>query len=423
VKIIRKSHLLTALTALAIGTLGLTTGVTHLPQAVALSNDNSQETIDEVWQVVNRRYVDGSFNQNDWKSIRSQYLARNYTDREQVYGAIKEMLKKLGDPYTRFMTPQEFKDFKVQTSGQLVGVGFQLNTDEKTKKLVVVSTVEGAAAAKAGIAAEDIILQIDGVPTTGMEIGKAVQLIRGQVDTNVTLTIQREGDIRDYILTRQKIEIHSVEAKYAPDDGGVGYIRLKQFSANAPSEMRSAIKKLENQGAKGYILDLRSNPGGLLYGAIDISRMLMNDGKIVSTKLRQGGEDIKSANQTAIIPDKPIVVLVDGGSASASEILSGALQDNKRAELVGVKTYGKGLVQSVVPLSGGTGMAVTIAKYYTPKGTDINHKGIEPDFEVQLTKAQMQSLKKDSKQIGTDTDLQYVKALELLKTKIVSIDN
>ncbi len=422
-KIIRKSHLLTALTALAIGTLGLASGVTHLPQAVALSNDNSQETIDEVWQVVNRRYVDGSFNQNDWKSIRSQYLARNYTDREQVYSAIKEMLKKLGDPYTRFMTPQEFKDFKVQTSGQLVGVGFQLNTDDKTKKLVVVSTVEGAAAAKAGIAADDIILQIDGVPTTGMEIGKAVQLIRGQVDTNVTLTIQREGDIRDYILTRQKIEIHSVEAKYAPDDGGVGYIRLKQFSANAPSEMRAAIKKLENQGAKGYILDLRSNPGGLLYGAIDISRMLMNDGKIVSTKLRQGGEDIKSANQTAIIPDKPIVVLVDGGSASASEILSGALQDNKRAELVGVKTYGKGLVQSVVPLSGGTGMAVTIAKYYTPKGTDIDHKGIEPDFEVQLTKAQMQSLKKDSKQIGTDTDLQYVKALELLKTKIVSIDN
>jgi carboxyl-terminal processing protease len=423
VKILKKSQLLTAITALAIGTVGLTATGIHLTQAVALSSDNSQEAIDEVWQVVNRRYVDGSFNQNDWKSIRSQYLGRNYADREQVYGAIKEMLKKLGDPYTRFMTPQEFKDFKVQTSGQLVGVGFQLNTDEKTKKLVVVSTVEGAAAAKAGITADDIILQIDGVSTTGMEIGKAVQLIRGQVDTNVTLTIEREGNSRDYILTRQKIEIHSVEAKYEPTDGGFGYIRLKQFSANAPSEMRAAIKKLENQGAKGYILDLRSNPGGLLYGAIDISRMLMNDGKIVSTKLRQGGEEIKSANQTALIPDKPIVVLVDGGSASASEILSGALQDNKRAELVGMKTYGKGLVQSVVPLSGGTGMAVTIARYYTPKGTDINHKGIEPDVEVQLTKAQMQALRKDTKQIGTDTDLQYVKALELLKTKIVSFDN
>jgi carboxyl-terminal processing protease len=423
VKILKKSQLLTVVTALAIGTLGLTAAGIHLPQALALSSDNSQDAIDEVWQVVNRRYVDGNFNQTDWQSIRSQYLGRNYSDREQVYGAIKEMLKKLGDPYTRFMTPQEFKDFKVQTSGQLVGVGFQLNTDEKTKKLVVVSTVEGAAAAKAGIVADDIIIQIDGESTTGMDIGKAVQLIRGQVDTNVTLKIEREGNIRDYTLTRQKIEIHSVEAKYEPTDGGVGYIRLKQFSANAPSEMRAAIKKLENQGAKGYILDLRSNPGGLLYGAIDISRMLMNDGKIVSTKLRQGGEDIKSANQTAIIPDKPIVVLVDGGSASASEILSGALQDNKRAELVGMKTYGKGLVQSVVPLRDGTGMAVTIAKYYTPKGTDINQKGIAPDLEVELTKAEMQALRKDSKQIGTDADLQYVKALELLKTKIVSFDN
>lgn len=422
-KIFKKSQLVTAITALTIGTLGLSTGGINLPQAAALSSDNSQAAIDEVWQVIDRRYVDGSFNQNDWKSIRTQYLERNYADREQVYGAIKEMLKKLGDPYTRFMTPQEFKDFKVQTSGQLVGVGFQLNTDEKTKKLVVVSTIEGASAAKAGITADDIILQIDGVSTTGMEIGKAVQLIRGQVDTNVTLKIEREGKIRDYTLLRQKIEIHSVEAKYAPNDGGVGYIRLKQFSANAPSEMREAIKKLENQGVKGYILDLRSNPGGLLYGAIDITRMLMNNGKIVSTKLRQGGEDIKSANQTAIIPDKPIVVLVDGGSASASEILSGALQDNKRAELVGMKTYGKGLVQSVIPLSGGTGMAVTIAKYYTPKGTDINHKGIEPDLEVQLTKAEMQALRKDSKQIGTDTDLQYVKALELLKTKIMSMGN
>jgi carboxyl-terminal processing protease len=423
-KISQISKLILSVTALAIGTVALTTGGLHLPHAIALSSDNLSEPIDEVWQIVDRRYVDGSFNKNNWQSIRREYLSRKYTSTEQVHTAIREMLKKLGDPYTRFMNPEEFKNLKVQTSGQLVGVGIQLSMDEKTKKLVIIAPIEGTSADKAGIISEDIIIKIDGKSTVGMDIDRATELIRGIEGTKVVLTIQRGKETTDYQLTRQKIEVHSVEAKLDRQRGGIGYIRLKQFSANATSEMEAAIRQLESRDTKGYIIDLRSNPGGLLFSAIEIARMLMNDGKIVSTKLRQGDGAISSANRSAIISaKKPIVVLVDGGSASASEILAGALQDNKRAQLVGMKTFGKGLVQSVIPLKDRSGMTVTIAKYYTPNGTDINHKGIQPDVTVNITKAQMQALRKTTKKIGTSADLQYVQALELLQTNIAAIDN
>jgi carboxyl-terminal processing protease len=423
-KISQPSKLILSLTALAIGTVALTNGGLHLPHAIALSSDNLSQPIDEVWQIVDRRYVDGSFNKNDWQSIRREYLSRKYTSKEQVHTAIREMLKKLGDPYTRFMNPEEFKNLKVQTSGQLVGVGIQLSLDEKTKKLVIIAPIEGTSAAKAGIISEDIIIKIDDKSTVGMDIDRATELIRGIEGTKVVLTIQRGKEITDYQLARQKIEVHSVEARVDRQRGGIGYIRLKQFSSNSTNEMEKAIRELESRDTKGYIIDLRSNPGGLLYSAIEIARMLMNDGKIVSTKLRQGNGAISSANRSAIISaKKPIVVLVDGGSASASEILAGALQDNKRAQLVGMKTFGKGLVQSVIPLSGRAGMTVTIAKYYTPNGTDINHKGIQPDVTVNITKAQMQALRKTTKQIGTSADIQYVQALELLQTNIAAIDN
>jgi carboxyl-terminal processing protease len=422
-KISQTSKSIVSIIAVA-SAVALTTIGSHLPHATAFSSDNSSDPIDEVWQIVNRRYVDGSFNNNDWRSIRREYLARNYTNKEQVHTAIREMLKKLGDPYTRFMNPEEFKNLKVQTSGQLVGVGIQLSIDEKTKKLVIISPIEGTSAAKAGIISEDIIIKIDDKSTQGMDIDRATQLIRGREGTKVVLIIQRGKEVIKYELIRQKIEVHSVEARVDRQQGGIGYIRLKQFSSNSTNEMQSAIRELESRDTKGYILDLRSNPGGLLYSAIEIARMLMNDGKIVSTKLRQGEGSTSSADRSAIISaKKPIVVLVDGGSASASEILAGALQDNKRAQLVGMKTFGKGLVQSVIPLSDRAGMTVTIAKYYTPNGTDINHKGIQPDVEVNLTKAQIQALRKTRNQIGTSVDLQYVRALELLKTQIVAIDN
>lgn len=387
-------------------------------KSLASFRGSPKELVDEVWQIIDKSYVDGTFNQVDWKAVRNDYLNRTYSSDEEAYKAIREMLKKLDDPYTRFMNPEEFKNMQVETSGELTGVGIQLTQDEKTKKLVVISPIEDTPAFTAGILAKDIITKIDGKSTEGMDTNQAVSLIRGQVNTQVTLTILRENKEIDFKLKRAKIEIHPVRKSVQKSPiGEVGYIRLNQFSANAASEMRSAIKDLEQKKVTGYILDLRSNPGGLLYGSIEIARMWLKEGTIVSTVDRVGEADRQTANKVELT-DKPLVVLVDGGSASASEILSGALQDNKRAVLVGTKTFGKGLVQSVRGVGNGAGLAVTIAKYFTPNGTDINHAGIEPDFKVELTDAQKKDLRSDRDKIATAADPQYAKAMEVLTKQV-----
>ncbi|HCV29510.1 MAG TPA: peptidase S41 [Microcoleaceae bacterium UBA9251] len=387
-------------------------------KSLASFRGSPKELVDEVWQIIDKSYVDGTFNQVDWKAVRNDYLNRTYTSDEQAYKAVREMLKKLDDPYTRFMNPEEFKNMQVDTSGELTGVGLQLTQDEKTKKLVVISPIEDTPAFKAGIQSKDIITKIDGKSTDGMDTNQAVNLIRGPVNTEVTLTIVRNNKEIEFKLKRAKIEIHPVRHSVQKSPiGEIGYIRLNQFSANAASEMRSSMQDLEKKKVTGYILDLRSNPGGLLYGSIEIARMWLKQGTIVSTVDRAGETDRQTANQKALT-DKPLVILVDGGSASASEILSGALQDNKRAVLVGTKTFGKGLVQSVRGVGNGAGLAVTIAKYFTPSGRDINHLGIEPDFKLELTDAQKEELRRDRAKIGTTADPQYAKALEVLTNKV-----
>ncbi len=387
-------------------------------KSLASFRGSPKELVDEVWQIIDKSYVDGTFNQVDWKAVRKDYLNRTYSNDEEAYKAVREMLKKLDDPYTRFMNPEEFKNMQVDTSGELTGVGIQLTQDEKTKKLVVISPIEDTPAFNAGIQAKDIISKIDGKSTEGMDTNQAVSLIRGKVNTEVTLTIVRKQKEIEFKLKRAKIEIHPVRHSVQKSPiGEIGYIRLNQFSANAASEMRSSMEDLEKKKVTGYILDLRSNPGGLLYGSIEIARMWLQEGTIVSTVDRVGETDRQTANQKAIT-NKPLVILVDGGSASASEILSGALQDNKRGVLVGTKTFGKGLVQSVRGVGNGSGLAVTIAKYFTPSGRDINHLGIEPDVKVELTDAQKQELRRDRDKIGTTADPQYAKALEVLTKKV-----
>lgn len=393
----------------------------HLSEGQAFFQESPKELIDEVWQLIDRNYVDGTFNQVDWRSIRQEYLGRAYSTKEEAYDAIREMLAKLDDPYTRFMDPEEFKNMQIDTSGELTGVGIQLAQDEKTKELIVVSPIEDTPAFQAGIMARDVIVKINDQSTQGMDTNAAVSLIRGPVGTSVKITIRRGDREMDFDLERARIELHPVRYNVQRGSQGekVGYIRLTQFSANAADEMRSAIEDLESQQVEGYVLDLRINPGGLLYASIDIARMWIDEGLIVSTVDRQGVSEQESANGTAIT-DKPLVVLVDGGSASASEILSGALQDDKRATLIGSKTFGKGLVQSVRGLGDGSGLAVTVAKYLTPSGRDINHAGIEPDIKVELTDEQRQELFGVGNKIGTPEDLQYVKSLEVLNQRIAA---
>jgi carboxyl-terminal processing protease len=413
-----KRNLVLGVAAL-VGAGVLTTGAgLHLSKSWAIFKPSPKETLDEVWQIIDHEYVDGTFNGNDWRAVRAQFLSKNYATTKESYKAIRTMLEKLGDPYTRFMDPEQFKSMQIDTSGELTGVGIQIAQDEKTKAIKVIAPIDGSPAAKAGILAQDTILKVGNTQTKGMDINQVVSLIRGPVDTQVTLTIGRGKQTLTFNVKRERIELHSVRHSYQKTPvGGVGYIRLSQFSGNAPQEMKAAIRDLSSKNVAGFILDLRMDPGGLLYSGAEVARMWMNNVTIVSTIDRRGETERLTAGRGSLT-DKPLVVLVDGGSASASEILAGALQDNKRAVLVGEKTFGKGLVQSVHPLGDGSGMAVTIAKYYTPNNRDINKKGIEPDFTVKLTEAQKKALTREM--IGTPKDPQYAKALEVLNQKIVA---
>ncbi|WP_353932576.1 carboxyl-terminal processing protease CtpC [Okeanomitos corallinicola TIOX110] len=412
--VITKSRLVLGATAVTLSTIAVT-GLGIHSRGQALFKASPKELVDEVWQIVYRQYVDGTFNQVDWQAVRKEYLDKSYTNQEEAYKSIREMLKKLEDPYTRFMDPEEFKNMQVDTSGELTGVGITISQDEETKQLVVIAPIEDTPAFKIGILAKDIIVEIDGKNTKGMDTNEAVSLIRGEVGTKVKLTILRDGEKKVFDVTRARIEIHPVKfsEKQTPA-GNLGYIRLNQFSANAGKEMRDAIRKLETKNVSGYVLDLRGNPGGLLFSSIEIARMWLDKGIIVSTINRQGEKEREVARGRALTT-KPLVVLVDKGSASASEILSGALQDNKRATIVGSQTFGKGLVQSVRPLTGDAGLAVTIAKYHTPSGKDINKHGIDPDVVVDLTDAQREELwLKERDKLATLADPQFAKAVEIL---------
>jgi carboxyl-terminal processing protease len=422
--VIRRSGLVLGATAVTLSTIAVA-GLVNLPQGQALFKESPKEIVDEVWQIIYRQYVDGTFNQVDWQAVRKEYLDKKYTDKEQAYKSIREMLKKLDDPYTRFMDPKEFKNMQVDTSGELTGVGITIGLDEETKKLTVIAPLEDTPAFKAGILAKDVITKINGKSTEGMDTSEAVTLIRGEPGSKVRLTISRNGEKpRDYLITRAKIEIHPVDYSLKQTPAGkTGYIRLKQFSANASKEMREAIRELEKKNVDGYVLDLRNNPGGLLFSSIEIARMWLKDGTIVSTIDRKGLVEKEAATGRSLT-EKPLVVLVDKGSASASEILSGALQDNKRAVLVGSKTFGKGLVQSVRPLYDGSGVAVTIAKYHTPSGADINKAGIKPDIKVELSDEQRQNLwLKQREKLATLQDPQFAKAIEQLKKEIAAKGN
>jgi carboxyl-terminal processing protease len=289
--------------------------------------DSPKEVMDQAWQIVFRDYLDttGKYDQEKWRVMRRDLLKRSYQGNKDAYEGIRSMLATLDDPYTRFLDPREFKEMQIDTSGELSGVGIQLTVDKETKELVVIAPIEGSPASRAGVQPRDVIVSIDGQNTKGMGTEDAVKLIRGKAGTSVKLTLRRKGQLLEMPLQRELIEIHAVEHRVnvSPSGTKIGYLRLKQFNANASKDTQAALKDLEQQGVQGYVLDLRSNPGGLLVASVEIARQWLNEGVIVSTKTRDGIQDIKRANGHAIT-NKPLVVLVNEGSASASEILSGA---------------------------------------------------------------------------------------------------
>ena len=377
-------------------------------------DNNYKEVIDHVWQIVYRDFLDsnGKFDRSNWIKIRKDFLAKDYLDSNEAYEAIRNMLANLNDPYTRFLDPKEFNQMRIDTSGELTGIGIQIFKDTESDDLIIISPIEGTPAYEAGIKSKDKILSIDNISTKGMSIDDAVKLIRGERGTQVKLEILRDGNVFYKSLLRERIEIKTVTSKVNETKDGllIGYVRIKQFNANASKETKNALEELESKNVSGYILDLRSNPGGLLESSIDISRHFINEGIIVSTLTKDGLKETTRANGNALT-DKPLIVLVNEGSASASEIVSGAIRDNNRGKLVGKKTFGKGLVQSMRTLVDGSGLTVTVAKYLTPNGTDINKFGISPDIEVKMNSNPILQ-----REIGTRKDRQYrVGEKELIK--------
>ena len=364
---------------------------------------------DQVWRLINTKYVDQTNNLQDWNKWRSKYDKYIHTD-EDAYVAIDTMLASLNDPYTKFLNPKEFEEETSSIKGSLKGIGVQIGV--RDGKLLIIAPLEDTPGERAGLLAEDEILEINGESTKGITVDKAADKIRGQEGTAVELLIKRKNQPNKlYKITRAEIEVKAVSLKVPENvklNDSVGYIRLSSFiSKNASEEFSKALQ--QNSCKKGYIIDLRSNPGGLLSNAIMMSNMFLNGGIIVSTVDRDGYKDTTRATRK-FVSSKPVVVLINKGSASASEIFSGALKDNRRALLVGENSFGKGLVQEINKLPGGSGVNITIQKYLTPNGTDINKKGISPDVVVELS----------DEDVKTKNDAQLIKAQELLLRMIAS---
>ncbi|PKL80559.1 MAG: S41 family peptidase [Candidatus Melainabacteria bacterium HGW-Melainabacteria-1] len=346
--------------------------------------------------------------------IKDEYVDKVVDDQKLVTGAIEGMLSVLNDPYTRFISRDEFKQMNEERAGSFSGIGIQIG--ERDKKLTVIAPIEDTPAWKAGLKSGDEIQAINGQSTKEMTVDDAVKLIRGKEGTSVKLGIYRPETQKsmEVSVMRKQIENQVVKSKML--DKQLGYIRLTTFMQNnAPDKMRVAIDDLEKKGMKGLILDLRSNPGGLLPNAVEIGSLFVNKGPIVRIVDRNGGEEKLNPNGRMALETKtPMVVLIDGGSASASEILAGALKDNKRAQLIGTRTFGKGLVQTVHHLYDGSGVAITTNKYLTTNGTDINKKGIDPDIEVTIPKEILDQPYAESR------DVQLQKAIQVLGSRLAS---
>ncbi len=313
-----------------------------------------------------------------------QYYVEETNTKKLVYGAIKGMLREL-DPHTNFMPPEIFKDFETETSGEFGGLGIEISIQGGV--LTIISPIEDAPAWEAGIKAGDKVIAVDGTSTKGMSLVEASQLMRGKRGSKVILRVVREKEEkpRDITVTRGSVKIKSV--KYTDIGEGFAYIKITSFIENTAKDLQKAVEshsKANKGNISGLLIDMRRNPGGLLDQAIKVSDMFLKEGTIVSTIGRNKNEkEIATASKKGQYTNFPIVILVNEYTASASEIVSGALQDNKRALIVGQRTFGKGSVQSVIRLGDGSGLKLTVARYYTPSGVSIQAEGIHPDIEIE----------------------------------------
>jgi carboxyl-terminal processing protease len=356
-----------------------------------------QEVYQRAWQLVRDNYYDANFNNQNWANWEHRYDGQLHSTGD-AHKAIKSMLESLNDPYTRFLDPRAFQDENDAIDAKIVGIGINLQQSKDQSHLLVTRTIEGSPADVAGVSAGDEIVAIDGSSAIGLTPEQAAEKIRGKAGTDVIIAIKRESAVKNLNITRAEISIHAVAAKVIKPN--IGYIQLSTFISNdTAKEFRQALQK--TAGTDGLIVDMRDNPGGLLSNALEIADMLLETGPIVSTIGRHGRHTDMASGEP--VTHEPIAVLVDEDSASASEILAGALKDNGRAVIVGTRTYGKGLVQEINRLPGGAAIHITVSRYLTPAGTDINKVGVAPDIAV-----------------GKKDEMMKV-ALEYLKEKIATL--
>ncbi|MEK7581277.1 MAG: S41 family peptidase [Patescibacteria group bacterium] len=364
-------------------------------------------------QLSKNQNVDFSLFWNVFDTLPKKYLDKDSVDgQKMLYGAISGMVRSLGDPYTAFLDPKQNESIRSEIAGSYEGIGIQLGFD-KDKRLAVIAPLRGTPAEKEGIQAKDLILKIDDKDTFDMTLPEAVDLIRGQAGTNIKMQFLREGADKPYdkTLTRAKIDVKTVNVDYRQSFSAnkenkgkqVAVIEVSRFGEKTDEEWDKAVGEVLTRGVSGVIVDMRNNPGGLLSSSLHLAGEFIR-GTVVQQEFSDGSKNSLPADHAGRLLKMPMVVLVNGGSASAAEIFSGAMQDNKRAKLVGEKTFGKGTVQDVIELPGGSGLHITIARWLTPKGNSIHHVGITPDIIVERADNEKEQNK----------DSQLEKALEII---------
>lgn len=357
----------------------------------------------KTWKIIKNEHLDKTYNHQDWDKWRERYYDKIKT-KEDAYLAIDTMIESLNDPYTRFLRPSDFQEQNRNIDAKLFGIGVHIAN--KNNQPVIIHIIDGTPAKEVGLKTGDIILKINNISAKGMDVKQVADRVRGQAGTQVTLTLLRNKKTIVKKITRREIDIKSVEYKIL--DNKYAYIHILTFISNETSiEMAQALASTRN--TDGIIIDLRGNYGGLLPNAVFIANMFIKKGAIVSIVNKDGNKETIYAEPFDIYMNKPVVVLINQASASASEILSGALKDHKKAILVGEKSFGKGLVQKIISLPDGSGINITVAKYLTPKGIDINKKGINPDYKVKFTE----------KDFLQNRDPQLDKAKQLLAVEIL----
>tara|TARA_B100001741_G_scaffold64790_1_gene51169 strand:- start:31 stop:1215 length:1185 start_codon:yes stop_codon:yes gene_type:complete len=378
--------------------------------ALALTDD--QTLVVDVWRLVNESYVDPSFSGVPWRRLRQKALEKSISNRGEAYDAIDAMLAPLDDPYTRLLRPESYGQLEAATKGTVSGIGLQLGINHDSGSVVVIAPVEDSPAAEAGLVDGTVLRSINGQATNELGLDGSAALLRGDSGSSVHLEVTLpDGEEQSLDLERRAIDLRPVRSRrLRSGDHTLGYLRINQFSEPVPEAVQEALADLEAKGIEGLVLDLRNNTGGLVSAGLAVADDFLAGDVIVETQDRNGINEQRPANGGRLF-DGPMLTLINGGTASASEILAGALQDNDRSQLLGSTSFGKGEIQTLLPLGDGSGLAVTVARYLTPNGRAIQGQGLEPDEPLSSSEPSGSS-------IGSDDDAWLRSAEEALITQL-----